>query len=79
MIRLPPELLPLLHAVTLLAAVLVLWLAGEWRRARRRKRERRGLFPCRLCAEWIRHGGKAELVRCTACGALNEPGRVVDL
>jgi hypothetical protein len=52
----------LLYAVTLLAAVLVLWLAGEWRRARR-----------------IRHGGKAELVRCTACGALNEPGRAVDL
>jgi hypothetical protein len=72
--------LPLIYAAGLLALVLLLWMVNDWRRARRRRRERRGLFQCRLCAGWIRHGGKVSaLVRCAACGALNEHGRGNDL
>ena len=79
MIRTGLHVLPLLYAALALGAVLLLWLAGEWRRGRLRRRERRGLFHCRLCAEWIRHEDKAALVRCPACGALNEPARALDL
>lgn len=79
MIRAALPLLPLLYAALALGAVLLLWLAGEWRRGLRRRRERRGLFHCRLCAEWIRHEGKSTLLRCPACGALNEPARALDL
>lgn len=80
MIRTGLHILPLIYAAGLLAVLLVLWLVKDWRRARRGKRERRHLFQCRLCAEWIRHKGKApSLVRCAACGALNEHGRASDL
>jgi len=79
MIRTGLHLLPLLYAGLALGAVLALWLAGEWTRRRRRRRERRGLYHCRLCAEWIRHESKASLVRCAACGALNERARSLDL
>jgi len=72
--------LPLIYAAGLLAAVLFLWMLNNWRRTRRRRRERRDLFQCRLCAEWIRHEAKVSpLVRCAACGALNEHGRGNDL
>jgi len=72
--------LPLLYAAGLLVVVLVLWIVNDWRRARRRRRERRDLFQCRLCSGWIRHEGMASsLVRCAACGALNEHGRGNDL
>ena len=79
MIRTGLHMLPLLYAALALGAVLALWLAGAWRRRRQRRRERRGLFHCRLCAEWIRHEGRESLVRCAACGALNEPSRTLDL
>jgi len=64
---------PLLYAGVLLGALLALWIVSAWRRARRERRELRGLFQCRLCAEWIRRPGRADLLRCRACGALNEP------
>ena len=80
MIRTGLHVLPLIYAAGLLALVLLLWMVNDWRRALRRRRERRGLFQCRLCAGWIRHGGKVSaLVRCAACGALNEHGRGNDL
>jgi hypothetical protein len=80
MIRTGLHVLPLIYAAGLLALVLLLWMVNDWRRARRRRRERRGLFQCRLCAGWIRNGGKVSaLVRCAACGALNEHGRGNDL
>ena len=72
MIRIGLPVLPLVYAGVFLAAVLALWLFYAWRRARRRCRDRAGLFQCRLCAEWIRHGGARGLVRCPSCGALNE-------
>ncbi len=72
MIRVSLPMLPLAYAGVFLAAVLVLWLFYGWRRARRRRRDRAGLFQCRLCAEWIRHGGGRVLVRCPSCGATNE-------
>jgi hypothetical protein len=72
--------LPLLYAAGLLAVVLLLWLLNDWRRFRARRREIRHLFQCRLCAGWIRHQAKTSaLVRCAACGALNEHGRGNDL
>lgn len=61
------------YAGVFLAAILALWLFYGWRRARRRHRDRAGLFQCRLCAGWIRHGGPDGLVRCPSCGAINEP------
>lgn len=73
MIRVELSQLPLIYAGVLLAAILAVWLLSEWRRGRRRRRERRGLFQCRLCAEWVRRVGAAPLVRCPVCGALNEP------
>jgi hypothetical protein len=80
MIRTGLHVLPLLYAAGLLAVLLASWLVNDWRRARRRRRERRDLFQCRLCAGWIRHERKVSaLVRCAACGALNEHGRGNDL
>jgi len=80
MIRSGLHILPLLYAAGLLAFVLFLWLLNDWRSTRRRRRESRDLFQCRLCAEWIRHEAKASaLVRCAACGAVNEHGRGNDL
>ena len=80
MIRTGFHVLPLLYAAGLLATVLALWVLNDWRVARRRRRERRDLFQCRLCAGWIRHGGKGSaLVRCACCGALNEHRRGNDL
>jgi len=73
MIRVSLPDLPLLYAAVLLAALLLLWLVSGWRRGRQRQRELRGLFQCRLCAEWIRRPGQTPLVRCPTCGALNEP------
>lgn len=60
------------YAGVFLAAVLVLWLIYGQGRARRRHRDRAGLFQCRLCAEWIRHREPQGLVRCSSCGAINE-------
>jgi len=71
--------LPLLYAGVALAIILFVWVASGLRRSRRRRRERRALFQCRLCAEWIRHVGRETLVRCPACGALNEPQRTNDI
>ena len=71
--------LPLLYAGVALAVILAVWVASGWRRSRSRRRERRGLFQCRLCAEWIRHDGPETLVLCPACGALNEPQRTNDI
>lgn len=80
MIRTGLHSLPLVYAAGLLAAVLFLWVFGNWQRTRRRRRERQDLFQCRLCAEWIRHEpAVSPLVRCAACGALNEHGRGNDL
>lgn len=73
MIRASFPLLPLLYAGVFLAAVLALWLLYSWSLARRRRQDRVGLCQCRLCAEWMRHGGGKSLVRCPSCGALNEP------
>ena len=73
MIHADPFTLPLLYAGVLLAAIVSLWLFYEWRRAARRRRDRVGYSQCRLCAGWIRHDGATDLVRCSACGALNEP------
>jgi hypothetical protein len=79
-IRTGLHVLPLVYTAALLAAVLLLWLVNDWNRSRRRRRERRDLFQCRLCAGWIRHEGKpSTLVRCASCGALNEHGRGNDL
>jgi Flp pilus assembly protein TadB len=79
-IRMGLHSLPLLYAAGLLSVVLLVWLVTDWRRSRRRRRERRDLFQCRLCAGWIRHGGQpSTLVRCASCGALNERGRGSDL
>mgnify|MGYP001178223153 CR=1 FL=1 len=66
-----PDLL-LLYTGVLLGVLLVLWVVFGLRRTRRRNRELRGLFQCRLCAEWIRRPGSGDLVRCRTCGALNE-------
>lgn len=72
MIRTGLSFLPLLYAGGLLAVVLVLWLVGAWRRARRRRREWRAMGQCRLCAAWVRPVAGADLWRCPACRALNE-------
>lgn len=79
MIRAGFSFLPLLYAGVLFAAVLLLWLAGEWRRSRRRRREWRALGQCRLCAAWVRPVAGADLWRCPACRALNERVVPVDL
>ncbi len=80
MIRTALHVLPLVYAAGLLAVVVLLWLVNDWRRTRRRRRERRDLFQCRLCAGWIRHdAGDSVLVRCASCGALNEHERGNDL
>ena len=79
MIRMEMSLLPLLYAAVLLAAIVVLWLAGAWREARRRRRAWRELGQCRLCATWVRPGSGADLWRCPACRALNERTVPADL
>jgi hypothetical protein len=79
MIRTSLSFLPLLYAGALLAGVLVLWLVGAWRRSRRRRRERRMLGQCRLCAAWVRPVTGADLWRCPECQALNERAVPIDL
>lgn len=71
--------MPLAYAGVFLATVAVLWLSYGWRRERRRRKAYRELCQCRLCAEWLRHPGKAVLFRCPACGALNEHNFVNDI
>jgi len=78
MIRMDFSFLPLLYAAVLLAAVLVVWLAGAWREWRRRRREWRELGQCRLCATWVRPAA-TELWRCPSCHALNERTVPADL
>lgn len=78
MIRMEISFLPLLYAAVLLAAVLVVWLAGAWRERRRRRREWRELGQCRLCATWVRPAA-TELWRCPSCRALNERTVPADL
>jgi hypothetical protein len=72
MMRLSLSTLPLLYAGVFLAAVLGLWLLCAWSQAGQRRRDRRDLAQCRLCAEWIRHDRSTALVRCPGCGAVNE-------
>lgn len=79
MIKASLPLLPLVYSGVFLAAVLGLWLLYEWNSARRRRRDRIGLSQCRLCAEWMRHGGGKRLLRCPSCGALNEPSTGNDI
>ena len=79
MIRANLPFLPLLYAVILTAAVLLLWLVGEWRRGRRRKREWQAIGQCRLCASWVRPPTSGDLWRCPSCRALNERSVPVDL
>lgn len=79
MIRTELSFLPLLYAVVLLSAVLMLWSVGAWRRARRRRREWRAMGQCRLCASWVRPVAGADLWRCPACRALNERTVPADL
>jgi hypothetical protein len=79
MITLPLYVLPLVYASVLLAAVLALWLGYTWRCRRRRRKMRRGLSQCRLCAEWLRHGTGVKLFRCPSCGALNEQNFIYDI
>lgn len=79
MIALPLQSFPLVYAGVFLAMVLLLWLRYDRRRERRRRRMRQGIGQCRLCAEWLRFGGKSELFRCPACGALNETNQSNDL
>ena len=79
MIRTSLSFLPLLYAGALLAGVLVLWLVGSWRRARRRRREWRALGQCRLFAAWVRPASWADLWKCPTCQALNERVVAVDL
>jgi hypothetical protein len=79
MINLPLDILPLLYAGVFLAVVLVLWLIYGWRREWRRRRARRQLCQCRLCAEWLRHVSGATLFRCPACGAINEKNFINDI
>lgn len=79
MIRTGLPLLPLLYAVVLLGAVLFLWLAGEWRRSRRRRRAWRSIGQCRLCATWVRPPADGDLWRCPSCRALNERSVPADL
>lgn len=79
MIRAHLPLLPLLYAGLLTGALLLLWLAGEWRRARRRRREWRSLDQCRLCAAWVRPAAGRDLWKCPACRALNERSVPADL
>jgi hypothetical protein len=78
MIRTEISFLPLLYAAVLLAAVLVVWLAGAWREWRHRRREWRELGQCRLCATWVRPAA-TELWRCPSCRALNERTVPADL
>lgn len=77
MIRVSLSLLPLLYAGAFLAAVLLIWLAGEWRRGRRRRREWRAIGQCRLCAAWVRP--PSDLWRCPCCRALNERTAIGDI
>lgn len=79
MIRGHLPLLPLLYAVLPLVAVLLLWLAGEWRRARRRRREWQSMDQCRLCSAWVRPCRGQGLWRCPSCRALNERSVPADL
>lgn len=79
MITLPLHDLPFLYAGVLLAAVIALWLAYDWRRERRRRKMWRVLGQCRLCAEWLRHKAGAKLFRCPSCGALNEKNQINDI
>ena len=79
MIRAHLPFLPLLYAVVLTGAVLLVWLAGEWRRDRRRKREWREIDQCRLCAAWVRPPSTGGLWRCPCCRALNERSVPADL
>ena len=78
MIRTEISFLPLLYAAVLLAAVLVVWLAGAWREWRRRRLEWRELGQCRLCVTWVRPAA-TELWRCPSCRALNERTVPADL
>ena len=79
MIRTGLAFLPLLYAAVLAGAVLLLWLAGEWRRSRLRRREWRAMGQCRLCAEWVRPAPGADLWRCPVCRALNDRALPSDL
>jgi hypothetical protein len=79
MIRANLPFLPLLYAVALTGAVILVWLAGEWRRSRRRKREWREIDQCRLCAAWVRPPASDSLWRCPSCRALNERSVPADL
>jgi uncharacterized paraquat-inducible protein A len=66
--------LPLFYVAATLAVIFAAWLSSAWGQVRRRRRERRNLCQCRLCAAWLRHEGRVNLLRCPVCGALNEPG-----
>lgn len=79
MIRAHLPFLPLLYAVAVTGAVLLVWLVGEWRRSRRRKREWREIGRCRLCAAWVRPPSTSGLWRCPSCRALNERSVPADL
>lgn len=79
MITLPLHIMPLVYAGVFLAAVLALWLTYDRRRERLRRTMRQALSQCRLCAEWLRHGGESKLFRCPACGALNEKNHDNDI
>lgn len=79
MIRANLPFLPLLYAVVLMGGILLLWLAGEWTRGRRRKREWKEIDQCRLCAAWVRPPSTNDLWRCPSCRALNERSVPADL
>ena len=66
----------LAHYLWLMVALVgLIWLAGEWNRLRRWRRERRHEVVCRLCARMFHDESAEKLVTCPGCHALNERRR----
>ena len=72
MIRVELSMLVFIYLFVFLAALFSLWIAYEWKRARREKEALRYRVRCTICATIFEDKSNATLPRCPRCGSLNE-------
>ena len=72
MIVLPLGQLFILYLTLVLGLLLAVWVAGDWRRKRRERLNRRNHLICNICGVPFEDRSREPVPPCPQCGALNE-------
>ncbi len=67
------------YLVAILAIVFGLWIASDWVRKRRDRRNRRFRLVCNICGWPYQDKSRDPIPPCPQCGALNERTALRDL